>query len=110
MPTPPGGPRQRTKLPTEEQDWRRRYREVKRHIADVERSIADDARFIDYADHRGNDVRMPYWRLSAEERQRYDAAKERLKHSDELREKARAELEALDHEAANAAVPLEWRR
>jgi hypothetical protein len=105
----PVGRRERERLPTEEQDWRRRYREVRRHIADVERSIEDDKRFIDYADHHGNDVRMPMWRLSPAERQRYDETKERLKHSDELRDNAHAELDALDHEAANAAVPLEWR-
>jgi hypothetical protein len=93
-----------------ERQWRQRYRDAQKHIADVEKSLVEDREYIRWADHRGNDRRFPMWQLTPDERQRYDAAKERLTHADELRAQAKEQLDQLDHDAANAAVPLEWRR
>jgi hypothetical protein len=94
---------------SDEASWRRRYAEAHKHIADVEREIEEERRFIQQSDRRGNDPRMP-WRLAPAEIERYDAAKAKLARADELRAQARAALDELDRQAANAAVPLEWRR
>jgi hypothetical protein len=89
--------------------WRRRYAEAHKRVADVERELEEERHFIHQSDRRGSDPRMP-WRLTPAEIERYDAAKTKLARADELRAQARAALDELDRQAANAAVPLEWRR
>lgn len=93
----------------DEEEWRRRYADARRRLADVERDLEEERRFIEQADRRGSDPRMP-WHLTPAEMTRYDAAKAKLARADELRAQARAQLDELDRQAANAAVPLEWRR
>jgi hypothetical protein len=92
----------------DEADWRRRFRAAHARIDSVDARIAEAKRLIAASEYESGmgSVRghLPTVRPG------YEDAKRLIEDEDRERKAAEDELSDLERDAANAGVPLEWRR
>jgi hypothetical protein len=95
-----------------EEEWRSRFRNVHQHVAQVEQELQEKQRFVQLMDGKAqrHNPHLPGTWLTGDEMDRYNQYKRDLEHAAEFRAEAQRQLEDLERDAANASVPLEWRR
>lgn len=91
----------------DEAQWRARYSAARQKLARIEQE-AETAR--DQMDQADKLVLRTGRELTVQSRQRYERLKEQVARSAAEVADAKAELHELDRQAANEAVPFEWRR
>jgi hypothetical protein len=94
--------------PSNEAAWRRRFHDARERIDGFEMRVAKAQEIVGKADY-GKTLEGATG-LPSHFPPGYEDAKQLLEHADEEREAGKRALEDLEHEAANAGIPLEWRR
>jgi hypothetical protein len=92
----------------DEADWRRRFRAAHARIDSFDARVAEAKRLIAASEYESGmgtvQGRLPRMRPG------YEDAKRLVEDEDRERQAAESELTDLERDAANAGVPLEWRR
>lgn len=91
----------------DEARWRAKFRELRARIAQLEADIKEAQKWIAYADQVAGRRRG---QLTPELRERYNQARDVMARAPGQKTAAEADLHELERQAANEAVPLEWRR